>query len=161
MLTYVVDMWDDYFMVKEINIYTDGSCYPNPGPAGIAFVCPELDMAINAPVEKASNNQAELMAIGFAFSKVLERIDSTHDTDEYHVTVHTDSEYCVRELSRRNPREGKPNYQLICSIRQISRGFNSVRYRHVRGHAGNPFNEHCDHGANEARLYGIEQRKSK
>lgn len=155
-----------------MQIYTDGSCSPNPGKGGWAWVDitnSQLVFSDSGRAKRTTNNAMELRALLESFNSVAE--------DELPATVihiHTDSYIALTYLSdrrekcrssegyRASRRSGKtperknPNYQLIMDMKRskkacIERG-HTIILHHVRGHVGIPGNELADKLANEARL---------
>ncbi|MCE5289192.1 MAG: ribonuclease HI [Nocardiaceae bacterium] len=136
-----------------IIVSTDGSCLKNPGGAiGWAWVNHNGPSASGgAPV--GTNQIAELRA-------VLEAIRA-HGGDEP-LLIESDSQYAIKCASewihgwkRKNWRtaDGKPvkNLELIQGIDSaINSRKGPVRFRWVRGHVGNYYNEQADQLAGEA-----------
>lgn len=131
-------------------IWTDGSCYPNPGAGGWAWHDGNGQEEWGAQ-EATTNNRMELTAILRAMQKL---------PDGAEATIFSDSQYCVNGLTvwkngwnRRNwMKQGKaiPNRDLWmlldaqqCRVR--------ARFEWVRGHDGNPGNERADRMAEAAR----------
>ena len=122
-----------------IVVFTDGACTGNPGPMGIGAVI--VDRGQRRELSEylgplGTNNIAELTAIG----RALEEIPASER--ERDVWIHTDSGYSIGVLSK--GWKAKANKELIADLRQLLGEFSSVRFVHVRGHAGIPDNERCD-----------------
>jgi ribonuclease HI len=123
-------------------VHTDGSCFGNPGPAGIGVT---LDWKghvkeISRYLGEATNNIAELTAIKVALEEVKNR--------GVPVRIHTDSAYSIGVLS-----EGwkvKENRELVASIQALMREFGDLEFVKVRGHSGHPENERVDQLARDA-----------
>ncbi len=131
-----------------IIVSTDGSCLRNPGGAiGWAWIAHEGGRFDSGGAASGTNQIAELTA--------LLRAIEAHPGDEP-LFVESDSQYAIRCASewldgwkRKGWRtaSGGPvkNLELIQSIdRAISEREGPVRFRWVRGHVGNPFNERAD-----------------
>lgn len=131
-----------------VDVFTDGSCHPNPGRAGAAFVCTTLSISGAQFLEHATNNQAELSAILLALTQLSLREFSRH----FDVAVYTDSLYAVNELSRRKYKKNRSNAELIEKILQISARFDRVSFHHIYGHTNHYHNDHADALANYARI---------
>jgi len=117
-----------------INIYTDGACKGNPGPAGwAALVGNEL---ISGAFPCATNNYAELYAI-------LEALSVCPPGSS--VRIHTDSKLCIGWLAKGWKRNLEHIDQLIRAIRTV-KDAKSLRcwIRHVKGHSGIAPNERVD-----------------
>ncbi|WP_029254085.1 ribonuclease H family protein [Paraoerskovia marina] len=136
-----------------ITVSTDGSCLRNPGGAvGWAWI--NHDGTFDAGGAASGTNQtAELTAL-------LEAVRA-HPGDEP-LMIESDSQYAIKCASewlegwRRKgwkTASGSPvkNLELVQLIdRAISEREGPVRFRWVRGHVGNPFNERADQLAGHA-----------
>ena len=123
-------------------IHTDGSCFGNPGPAGIGIVMEwkGTTKEISKYLGEGTNNIAELTAIEVALQQVKNR--------RVPVRVHTDSAYAIGVLS-----EGwkvNENRELVARIQALMRDFSDLAFVKVRGHAGVPGNERVDQLARDA-----------
>lgn len=136
-----------------VYIFTDGSCYPNPGPGGWAAVLlfNGVRKEIYGGSRKTTNNEMELTGILMGLRALKSR--------KYPVIVHSDSEYCVKAVSewhigwrRRDwhTSDGKPvkNVKLIQEILALAPG---VVFKWVKGHIGHEHNERADVLAGEGR----------
>ena len=127
---------------EAVVIHTDGSCFGNPGPAGIGVLLEwkGATKEISRYLGEGTNNIAELTAIRVALEQVKNR--------RLPVRVHTDSAYAIGVLS-----EGwrvNENRELVASIQALMREFTDLRLIKVRGHAGDPRNERVDQLARDA-----------
>lgn len=149
---------------ETIAVYTDGSCYPNPGPGGWAFVARLGNQLCKGYGyrEATTNNEMELTAI----VEALTRIKLT----AHPMTLFTDSEYACRSITLWGPLWEKTGWknsvgqeiknrplieeamELVAQHKAARPGF-SMQY--VRGHAGNTFNEMADMLAGDARKYKV------
>jgi ribonuclease HI len=127
-------------------IFTDGSCYPNPGPGGWGAV-----LIFNNSVkflyggsEDETNNSMELGAILGALEA---RTDKNVPT-----ILYTDSQYCVKimtlwwkgwEARGWKTGQGKPvkNQEYIRKILPLTE---NVQFKWVKGHDGHALNEAAD-----------------
>lgn len=160
-LLYAADMacWRDKAMkqLKEITIYTDGYCKPNPGVGGYGAVLTydEHENELMGGYRNTTNNRMELLAPIIALKALKEGC---------RVTVYSDSKYVVDAVSKgwaqkwrskgwkRNRKERAINpdlwEQLLAEIER-----HDVEFRWVKGHAGHPGNERADRLSEEgARL---------
>jgi len=116
-------------------VYTDGSCLCNPGGAGgwaVVVLTDEGQIEKCGGVYSSTNNRMELRAI-------LEGLRATADAGS--VLVCSDSEYAINTscgIWRKNT-----NFDLHKQISEVSSG-RKIKYRWVRGHNGNRYNERCD-----------------
>ena len=135
-----------------VTIYTDGACRGNPGPGGWAAILRygKHEKAISGGENDTTNNRMELRA-------ALEALRAL--TESCRVVLYTDSEYLKKGITlwmpnwkRRNWRRkgGKlANVDLWMKLdEEIER--HEVRWRWVKGHAGNTQNEKVDKLAREA-----------
>jgi len=135
------------FFTDTVHIFTDGSCFPNPGPGGWGAV-----MLYNNRYKElyggkhgTTNNEMELMAMleGLAALK----------TRKYPVIIYSDSQYSINSVSvwhkgwaKRGwtTSTGQPvkNVELIREIVKAS-GDNTI-FKWVKGHVGIVHNERAD-----------------
>ena len=81
-------------MSRELDIFSDGACSGNPGPASIGIVFKEHGATvktISRPIGHATNNIAEYTAITHA-------LEEARKLDASQLTVHTDSELLFNQL---------------------------------------------------------------
>lgn len=131
-----------------IEIYTDGSCFPNPGTGAWAYVVVENDEMIHsdfgADEYDATNNQMELMAIIKGLEYAYEHLKDRQ------IVVYSDSQYCVNSITvwfigwvQKKKLHTKMNTDLIARAYKLYvRTKANIAW--VRGHNGNIWNEHAD-----------------
>jgi len=136
-----------------LEIYTDGSCSPNPGPggAGVLFVLnDEIIQEIIHTGGKTTNNRMELMAVILAYQG-LEKGQKA--------TIYTDSQYVRNGLnnwlsgwikkgwlnSTGKEVKNKDLWQQLVKLRDINKG---VKVEWIRAHNGHKYNERADALAN-------------
>lgn len=131
---------------NTIVVYTDGSCYGNPGPAGLGVLLEWKGKTREASVYlgEGTNNIAELEAIRHALQLIRRR--------DLPVRLYTDSAYAIGVLV--GGWKAKENVELIESIRRLLPRFADLQLCKVKGHAGDPRNERVDQLARDA----IDQR---
>lgn len=129
-------------------VWTDGACWPNPGPGGWGYIIRRPSSAVieaSGGASAATNNRMELTA-------VLEALRALPDGAK--VIVHSDSTYVVKGMSiwrnawrqrgwRKKNGEPIPNDDLW---QELDRQALRVRatFVWVRGHDGNEGNERAD-----------------
>ena len=127
--------------------YTDGSCLGNPGPGGWGLRLLYADGGVaefGAAAPNTTNNQMELQAAIEALA---------HLGKAPQATVYTDSRYVIDGLTKWLPnwrRRGwitstgsaVKNRDLWQELARLAHP--KVRWRHVRGHSGDPNNERVD-----------------
>lgn len=126
---------------KAIFLYTDGASSGNPGPGGygVVLVCGPHRKELSEGFSLTTNNRMELLAV----IKGLEAIRWKGVT----VHLYSDSTYVINTISKGWKR--KKNLDLWARFDQASIGFD-LQTHWVKGHAGHPQNERCDHLAVEA-----------
>ncbi|MGN0916193.1 MAG: ribonuclease HI [Succinivibrio sp.] len=141
--------------MKEVLVYTDGSCLGNPGPGGYGAILRygEHQKELSEGYESTTNNRMELMAVIKALSALKESCQ---------VVITTDSQYVKNGLtlwidnwkrqgwrtSTKAPVKNKDLWQTLdkeCQRHQIT-------FKWVKGHNGHPENERCDELARQAAL---------
>ena len=134
-----------------VHIYTDGSCYPNPGPGGWAA---RLQMGtrikeIWGGAKDQTNNTMELSAILFGLRIISQ--------DALRVKIYADSKYAIQCVTQWWPTwqrrdwhtaSGSPvkNKELIVDIvTEIKRFDREPIFYWTKGHAGQEHNERVDY----------------
>lgn len=121
--------------MEEIVVYTDGSCIPNPGRGGWAFIAKlgdNFELHGSGVVEKSTNNRMELTA-------VLEPLEALSEFRNLH--IHSDSQTtikCAKKIWKR-----KSNIDLWDKYDILSKG-KSIRWTYVPAHSGIEYNELVD-----------------
>lgn len=135
-----------------VDIYTDGSCRPNPGPGGWGvLIMPDSELF--GGVELATNNRMELMA-------AIRGLESLNRSCT--VRLHTDSQYVQQGITlwiRRWKLNGWRNSQRkpVSNV-DLWRRLDVLNQRHdiewvwVRGHDGDEGNERADALAKRGRM---------
>lgn len=148
-----------------VDLWTDGGCYPNPGPGAWAFVIvayqartgrtmssrhPSLiigEIERAEAVEQTTNSRMELMA-AIKGLRALKRPGVS-------VTVHSDSAYVVNSMSRGYFRTWERRGWLTSRNEPVAnrdlweqliaaQAPHTVTWEHVKGHSGIAYNERCD-----------------
>lgn len=137
--------------MPELTIYTDGSSRGNPGPGGfgVLLMYGSNKKEISQGFRRTTNNRMELLAVITALE--------TLTRNNMPVTIFTDSQYVVNSVEKKwldgwirtDFKGGKKNKDLWLRYAKIARQF-SVRFRWVKGHADNPYNNRCDQLATQA-----------
>ena len=131
---------------ETVHVWTDGACSGNPGPMGIGVVVLAGDerREHGEYLGKGTNNIAELTAI----QRGLELADELAPGRARPIRVYSDSSYAIGLLTQ--GWKAKANQALVADLRQLLRGYHSLRMVKVEGHAGVPENERCDLLARQA-----------
>jgi len=137
--------------LKELIMYTDGSSRGNPGPGGYGtiLIWSGKSKELSAGYRRTTNNRMELMAV-IAGLEALNR-------EGLSITVYSDSQYIVRAVEEgwlknwvaTNFKGGKKNKDLWLYYHQLAQK-HSIRFKWVKGHAENIYNNRCDELATAA-----------
>jgi len=154
---------------SEVIIYTDGSCFPNPGPGGWGSILlfendeRKFEKEISGGDRESTNNRMEMQAVIGAL-EALKR--------PCNVKIYSDSQYVVKGVgcwingSNIHPtgwmvgwerrgwkRKDGPlkNSDLWKKLHELVCRQESVQMVWVKGHDGNELNERCDVLALKAR----------
>ncbi len=143
---------------NAVMVYTDGGAIGNPGPGGYGVVF-ETGETFSGGFNLTTNNRMELLAVIVA----LEALDG----ETRPICLHSDSRYVVNGITKNwakawkrrgwKKSDGTPamNPDLWQRLLDLLPGLD-IRFIWVKGHAGNPQNEACDHLANStARMSGL------
>ena len=139
--------------MKQVVIYTDGSCEGNPGPGGYAAIIEE-DGARREVVgadPKTTNNRMELMA-------AIEALGSLAGRTRVHIA--SDSQYVVLGITQwvhswqrkgwktasKEPVKNRDLWEKL--VEQNAR--HEVTWEWIKGHSGHPQNEEVDLLAKQA-----------
>jgi ribonuclease HI len=138
--------------MKEVDIYTDGSCLGNPGAGGWCSILmyKGKKKMIKGGKENTTNNEMELTAVLEALKKLKEPCK---------VNLYTDSQYIANAInswihnwSKHNWLIGeKKNIKHLDKWKEIYNlmKIHDVKAIWVKGHSGNFYNELCDKYARE------------
>lgn len=131
----------------HIEVFTDGACTGNPGPAGLGVVLRfgPWHRELYQYLGLATNNIAELMAIKVALEAIRD--------PSRPVRLHTDSQYAIGVLA--GGFKAKANKELIQEIQRLMKRFPDLKILKVAGHAGVPLNERVDELARQAVQEGL------
>ena len=131
---------------QQVEIYTDGSCSPNPGPGGWAALLryKDTERELSGGEKHTTNNRMELTAAVRALQSL---------NRPCRVVLYTDSEYLRRGITEWLPGWRRRNWQrkggVLANIDlwqalDAALQEHEIDWRWVRGHTGNPFNERVD-----------------
>ena len=142
--------------MKKFVIHTDGGCEGNPGPGGWAAVlrCDGQVREVAGGEPATTNNRMELQAAIAALGAVEEPCE---------IEFFTDSQYLRKGISQWLPlwkargwrtvgKQPVKNDDLWRQLDQLAAP-HRITWKWLKGHAGHPDNERCDH------LAGLESAK--
>jgi ribonuclease HI len=124
----------------SITIYTDGSCSPNPGKGGWAYIALEGDSEFHVygADKKSTNNIMELTAV----------IEALQDFSHYNnFNIYSDSQYVIKCAT--GVWKKTKNLELWKKYDEASKNKN-ITFTWIRGHDGNLYNEMVDKLAKKA-----------
>ncbi len=134
--------------MKDIVLYTDGSCKQNPGPGGwcAILVYGKNEKTISGGERNTTNNRMELTAVISGLEALKEPCN---------VKLVSDSKYVIDALSLgwakgwrsrgwkksdKSPALNPDLWQKLLELTEI----HSLTFEWIKGHAGHPYNERCD-----------------
>lgn len=139
--------------MKQVHVYTDGSCLGNPGPGGYGVVIEygKHKKELAKGFRLTTNNRMEMLAAVAA----LEALNQPCQ-----VTLTSDSQYLKQGIQqwihnwkrngwRTSNKKPVKNADLWQALDQACTR-HKVQWEWVKGHAGHPQNERCDELAREA-----------
>lgn len=141
--------------MKQVQLFTDGSCLGNPGPGGYGAVLiyKQHRKELSGGYSMTTNNRMELLA-------AIEGLKALSHPCEVDLT--TDSQYVRQGITQwikgwkrnnwrtaaKTPVKNADLWQQLDELCQLHK----VEWHWVRGHTGHPENERCDDLAREAAM---------
>ena len=147
-------------MLKQVEIFTDGSCLGNPGPGGYGAILRYRghEKTFSAGYTRTTNNRMELTAVIEALKALKKECD---------ITIYTDSRYVMdgvqewmpnwklngwKTTNKKSPVKNVELWQILDSL--LSK--HKIKWVWVKGHNGHPENERVDKLArDEAKKYAV------
>jgi ribonuclease HI len=134
--------------LDEVVIYTDGGCEPNPGPGGygVVLLWGEHRKELSGGYRKTTNNRMEMMAAITGLEALRGKRAVTVFTDSRYLADAVTKGWAARWRRRgwmRTATEPALNPDLWARLLVLCEQ-HKVKFRWVRGHAGNRENERCD-----------------
>jgi len=137
---------DQKFNLNLVEIFTDGSCDPNPGPGGWAaiIVNGENRQELKGFEKYSTNNRMELTAA----LEALRKVDPTKA-----IRIYTDSQYLqkgvtewMKNWKERNWKRKGGALANVALWQALSKEIDrrKIHWQWIRGHAGHPMNEKAD-----------------
>lgn len=145
-------------------VFTDGSCFGNPGPGGYAAIIrmagsPDVECSDGSP--KTTNNRMEMMG-------ALAGIEAAKKAGATRIEMVSDSQYLVNGMSdwifnwmmngwRTANGHDVVNQDLWRKLQRLTQVI-TVDWTWTRGHVGHPENERCDALARKAMSFFMANR---
>lgn len=140
-------------MMKQVDIFTDGSCLGNPGPGGYGAVLryKKTEKTLAEGFYLTTNNRMEMLAAIMALKALKEPCQ---------VTLTSDSQYLRQGITQWihqwKQRQWKTSNNKPVKNADLWQALDQENQRHqiqwcwVKGHAGHKENEQCDQLARQA-----------
>ena len=134
--------------MKNVTIYTDGSCSGNPGPGGWGAILKygEHEKELSGGAQETTNNRMELTAVIEALKLLKEPCEVELWSDSKYVVDAVDKGW-VYGWQKKGWRkaDNKPalNVDLWETLLPLLKT-HDVRWHWVKGHAENEYNNRCD-----------------
>mgnify|MGYP001149756315 CR=1 FL=1 len=133
--------------MQNVEIYTDGACIGNPGPGGWAaiLISGEHKKEISGGHTHTTNNEMELMAI-------IEALEALKYAENPALAlIYTDSTFAINAVTGKFKLKKPQIIDLVNYINETAKTKNyNLKFRHVKGHNGDPLNERADKLASQA-----------
>ena len=141
-------------MLKQVEIFTDGSCLGNPGPGGYGAILRYrgYEKTFSAGYTRTTNNRMELMAAIVALEALKEHCEVILSTDSQYVRqgitqwIHNWKKRGWKTADKK-PVKNVDLWQRL----DAALGQHQIKWEWVKGHAGHPENERCDELARRIR----------
>ena len=144
-----------------LEIYTDGSASPNPGPGGAGAVFVRDDKIVKRLIYKGgntTNNRMELFAVIMSLKKYTEYVFPTEKT-----IIYTDSNYVqkgstewiknwIKNNWKSSNKQDVKNKDLWIRLHDLLNKHDSVEIRWIKGHDSNKWNDLADSLAKKGML---------
>ena len=128
-----------------ITIYTDGAAKGNPGPGGYGVVLKYQThrKELSQGYKRTTNNRMELLAVITGLEQIKK--------DGWDVLIYSDSKYVVDAIKKgwiwewqKKGFKKKKNVDLWQRFIPLYKKHH-VKFKWLKGHAGDPENERCDY----------------
>ena len=139
--------------LKKVEIFTDGACSGNPGPGGYGVILRYngVEKELSGGDSETTNNRMELTAAIKGLEALKERCCVILYSDSKYLTDAINCGWAVKWRENgwmRTKREQALNVDLWERLLDLLEE-QEVTFVWVKGHAGHPENERCDHLAVE------------
>jgi ribonuclease HI len=118
-------------------IFTDGSCHPNPGPAGYGMLIQDGDGQVvhdaSVPLGKATSNEAE-------YAGVINGLRTALSLGIDNALLKSDSQLVLKQINGEYKCKDDKLQLLLAEVRNLTKHFKKIRFTHVPG-KDNPAHE--------------------
>ena len=121
-----------------IEIYTDGAYSPTRNQGGWAFVVLKNGVKVSSGFDSVldtTNNRMEIQA-------VIEAIKHMNNQQISDFTIYSDSMYVIGTMTQNWKK--KKNVDLWIELEDVILPTSKITWKHVKGHNGDKWNDHCD-----------------
>lgn len=121
-----------------IELYTDGAYSPLKNQGGWAFIVLNEGVKVFSlfdSVKETTNNRMEIQA-------VIEAIKYMNTVDVKKFTIYSDSMYVIGTMTKNWQK--KKNVDLWVELDNIIKPDTEIEWKHIKGHSGDKWNNHCD-----------------
>ena len=139
--------------MRKITIYTDGSCYPNPGRGGWAVILTDVATGKEKILQGGKSNTTISVMELTAAVEAIEALKANCEVEFY-----TDNQYVQKGITewiatwKHKGWPKKIKHQELWRRLDRARMMHNINWIWVRSHNGNPGNERVDNLAKEAGL---------
>ena len=142
-------------MLKQVEIFTDGSCLGNPGPGGYGAILRygKHEKIFSEGYRLTTNNRMEMMAAIVSLEALREPCEVVLSTDSQYVRqgitqwIHNWKKRGWKTADKKPVKNVDLWQRLDSALNQ-----HKIRWEWVKGHAGHPENERCDELAKAAAM---------
>ncbi|KQN63020.1 ribonuclease HI [Erwinia sp. E602] len=140
-------------MLKQVEIFTDGSCLGNPGPGGYGAILRfgKHEKEFSAGFRLTTNNRMEMMAAIVALEALNEQCNVVLSTDSQYVRQGITS--WIHNWKKRGWKTAdKKPVKNVDLWQRLDKALShhEIQWKWVKGHAGHVENERCDELARSA-----------
>lgn len=134
--------------MKKVRLYSDGACSKNPGPGGYGVILEYKGHEVELGGGEAitTNNRMELMGVIIGLEALKEPCSVTITTDSKYVTDSFNKGW-IDSWQKNNWKKSNGKKVLNQDLWQRlldAAKIHKIKFEHIMGHSGHPYNERCD-----------------
>lgn len=134
--------------MKEIKIYTDGSCLGNPGEGGWGAIIQHNDeeKILKGGEEYTTNNRMEMTGIIAALSWVKKNIVTNHSEEKFTIHIFSDSRLIIETLTKNWKKKMNTDLwaEMDDAMSDLVHQKVKITWNWVKGHSTNILNQRVD-----------------